>query len=290
MCPFFLFFKACFVALFVTFGIDLERHGNIFMRQHLACPNDIRTLMHKAAIRMYVSNIIQGSGFDACRLGTDLDFFGMIIKSFKGCSMLRKSLLTVTAVAAALLIQQGCTPEEQAFATGAAMGGIVGGMVMYDYPYYYDRPYYYYHGRYYYGGYYRHGCYFFRGYRYCGGHYYHDGWRYHNGRRYRARVGQYGYYPSRRVYERYHRHQGGSGTYRPNGGSGTYRPGSSGSRPSYGSGVAHSRPSSTRPTYRPSSSRPSYHPSASRPSTRPAYRSASRTARPSVRRTTATYR
>ena len=41
------------------------------------------------------------------------------------------------------LLLTGCTPQEQAFATGAAVGGIAGAaLASYEHPYYYDRPYY----------------------------------------------------------------------------------------------------------------------------------------------------
>ena len=120
-------------------------------------------------------------------------------------SNLTKRTLAAGLIAVGLLTVQGCTPEERALATGMAIGGIAGAAIASDHPRYYDRPYYYYRGRYYYGGYYRHGYYYFRGRRLRGGHYYHHGYRYYNGRRYRAVPGRYGYYPSRRYYERYRR-------------------------------------------------------------------------------------
>ena len=122
---------------------------------------------------------------------------------------------------ASVLLFNGCTPEQQALATGVAVGA-VGAAVVYSYPYYYDRPYYYYRGHYYYGGHYHHGYYYHHGHRYHGGHYYHNGYRYHNGRRYRAQVGRYGYYQNREQYRNRHRYvNGGSGGYGNR--NGTYR-------------------------------------------------------------------
>lgn len=80
-----------------------------------------------------------------------------------------KHLGTVGLISGMLFLT-ACTPEERAFATGAAVGAIV--VASYDYPRYYDRPYYYYHGRYYYGGVWRDGYYHYRGHRYHGGRYY----------------------------------------------------------------------------------------------------------------------
>ena len=124
---------------------------------------------------------------------------------------LKKMTLAGAFVSALLL--NGCTPEEQAFATGAAVGAL-GTAVVYSYPYYYDRPYYYYHGHYYYGGHYHHGYYYHHGHRYYGGHYYNNGYRYYNGRRYRAEVGRYGYYRSREEYRHYR--NGRNNRYRHN--------------------------------------------------------------------------
>jgi hypothetical protein len=116
----------------------------------------------------------------------------------------KKRMTVIGGIAAIALLMQGCTPEQQAFAAGAAMGGIAGAaLASYDHPHYYDRPYYYYEGRYYYGGYYRDGCYRYHNRCLRGGHYYRDGYRYYNGRRYRAVAGRYGYYPSRSHYERH---------------------------------------------------------------------------------------
>ena len=61
---FFYFLKAYFVALFDKFGIDLERNGNIFVPQHFAHPNDVRTLADQLRCKS-MSDIVQRSGFDA---------------------------------------------------------------------------------------------------------------------------------------------------------------------------------------------------------------------------------
>jgi len=120
--------------------------------------------------------------------------------------MLSKKMrkLTLLGLLASTPFLTACTPEEQAFVTGAAVGGVVGAVLVDDHPRYYDRPFYYYRGRYYYGGRYYRGYYYYRGHRYYGGHYYHKGYRYYNGRRYKAKVGRYGYYRNRHEYERYH--------------------------------------------------------------------------------------
>jgi len=110
--------------------------------------------------------------------------------------------ITLAGAFISALILSGCTPEEQAFAGGAAVGAI-GTAMVYSYPHYYNRPYYYYGGRYYYGGYYRNGYYYYRGHRYYGGHYYSHGYRYYNGRRYRAYPGRYGYYRNASEYRHY---------------------------------------------------------------------------------------
>ncbi len=112
--------------------------------------------------------------------------------------------LGAIGVLSSALIFSGCTPEEQAFGTGAAVGVATGVILSsYSYPHYYGYPYYYYGGRYYYGGYYRNGYYYYRGRRYYGGHYYYHGYRYYNGRRYRAQPGRYGYYRNKNEYTRY---------------------------------------------------------------------------------------
>jgi hypothetical protein len=100
----------------------------------------------------------------------------------------------------------GCTPEEQALATGLAVGAVGGAAVAsHDHHHdYYGRPYYYHHGHYYYGGRYHNGYYYHNGHRYHGGHYYNNGYRYYNGRRYRAKVGEYGYRTDQR-YRNYKR-------------------------------------------------------------------------------------
>ncbi|MDQ1325896.1 MAG: hypothetical protein QG564_1020 [Campylobacterota bacterium] len=82
--------------------------------------------------------------------------------------------LGAIGVISSMLFFSGCTPEEQAFASGAAVGAVAGTIIgSYDSPRYYDRPYYYYGGRYYYGGHYRNGYYHYKGRRLHGGHYYH---------------------------------------------------------------------------------------------------------------------
>jgi len=107
---------------------------------------------------------------------------------------MNKKIILIGLVSS-VFIFNGCTPEEQALASGLAVGTIAGAAITsYSYPVYYDQPYYYYGGRYYYGGYYRHGYYYHHGHRYYNGHYYYNGYRYHNGRRYRAVHGKYGYY------------------------------------------------------------------------------------------------
>ncbi|MFT7879797.1 MAG: hypothetical protein ABXS91_05310 [Sulfurimonas sp.] len=116
-----------------------------------------------------------------------------------------KKLGLIAALSSTMLFNTGCTPQEEAFVTGAATGVVVGSIISSDRPRYYNRPYYYYHGRYYYGGRYTNGYYYYKGRKYYGGHYYHRGYRYHNGKRYRAVRGKYGYYKSRRDYERRHR-------------------------------------------------------------------------------------
>jgi len=107
-----------------------------------------------------------------------------------------KTYLSI-GILSSILLLNGCTPEEQALATGLAVGAVGGAVIASDHHHhyhdYYDRPYYYYHGHYYYGGRYHNGYYYHKGHRYHGGHYYHNGYRYHNGRRYRAKVGEYGY-------------------------------------------------------------------------------------------------
>jgi len=137
-----------------------------------------------------------------------------------------KKYIKHAAAAGALflaLMQTGCTPEEQAFATGAAVGGVAGvALASYDHPYYYDRPYYYYRGRYYYGGHYHNGYYHYHGHRYHGGHYYYNGYRYYNGRRYRAQPGHYGYYRNASEYKRYHSRTTTTRRYYGSGSSGTY--------------------------------------------------------------------
>jgi len=111
----------------------------------------------------------------------------MLKKKFRNIGM-------IGAVASSLLFT-GCTPEEQALASGVAIGAATGmALSSYSYPYYYNRPYYYYGGRYMYGGYYRGGYYHYHGRRYRSGHYYNNGYRYYNGRRYRAQSGRHGYY------------------------------------------------------------------------------------------------
>ena len=65
----------------------------------------------------------------------------------------------VIAALSSALIFSACTPEEQAFASGAAVGGTAVALSSYNYPHYYNQPYYYHGGRYYYGGYYRNGYY-----------------------------------------------------------------------------------------------------------------------------------
>ncbi len=123
--------------------------------------------------------------------------------------------ISAIAIAATIFAINGCTPEQEAFAAGAAVGGVAGAaMASYDYPHYYDRPYYYYNGHYYYGGYYRNGCYYYRNRCYRGGHYYHNGYRYSNGRRYRAVPGRYGYYRSAHEYRHYTARPTHYGTYR----------------------------------------------------------------------------
>ena len=106
-----------------------------------------------------------------------------------------KTYLSI-GIVSSILVLNGCTPEEQALATGLAAGAVGGAVIAssYDHPRYYDRPYYYHNGHYYYGGRYHNGYYYHNGHRYHGGHYYHNGYRYHNGRRYRAKAGRYGYY------------------------------------------------------------------------------------------------
>jgi hypothetical protein len=115
-----------------------------------------------------------------------------------------KNIISIGLISSVLLLN-GCTPEEQALATGLAMGAMGGSAIATsrNVPQYYDKPFYYYHGNYYYGGRYYNGCYYHNGHRYYGGHYYKNGYRYHNGRKYRARVGQYGYYRNRNDYNRY---------------------------------------------------------------------------------------
>ena len=109
-----------------------------------------------------------------------------------------KNITLISALTSALFFT-GCTPEEQAMATGAVAGVAAAGAV-YSSPHYYNRPYYYDNGRYYYGGHYDNGFYYYHGHRLATGHYYDGGYRYYNGRRYRAVVGHYGYYQNKSQY------------------------------------------------------------------------------------------
>jgi hypothetical protein len=102
------------------------------------------------------------------------------------------------ALLSSTLFFTACTPEKQAFVSGATVGVVAASV--YSYPYYYNRPYYYHGGRYYYGGYYHGGYYHYHGHRFHSGHYYHNGYRYYNGHRYRAQVGRHGYYANRSQY------------------------------------------------------------------------------------------
>ncbi|MEA3419506.1 MAG: hypothetical protein U9Q90_08930 [Campylobacterota bacterium] len=110
--------------------------------------------------------------------------------------------LGVIAALSSLLLFTGCTPEEQALATGVAVGGTAVALSSYSYPRYYDQPYYYHNNRYYYGGYHQNGYYHHGGNRYSNGHYYNNGYRHYNGQRYRAVNGQHGHYSSRNNYQR----------------------------------------------------------------------------------------
>ena len=135
------------------------------------------------------------------------------IKRWKDFKMIRKNFKKIGmigAVASSLLFT-ACTPQEQALASGVAMGAVAGvALSSYSYPHYYNQPYYYNGGRYYYGGYYRGGYYYYRGHRYRSGHYYNNGYRYYNGRRYRANVGSHGYYTSRNQYNNRSRYRNNS--------------------------------------------------------------------------------
>jgi len=77
--------------------------------------------------------------------------------------MIKTKIKHISAVAllSSTLFFTACTPEEQAFVTGATVGVVAASV--YSYPYYYNRPYYYYGGRYYYGGYYHGGYYHYHG-------------------------------------------------------------------------------------------------------------------------------
>ena len=108
--------------------------------------------------------------------------------------------LGMIAAISSTLIFTACTPEEQAMATGVAVGAGAVALSSYNYPRYYNQPYYYHGGRYYYGGHYSGGYYHYRGQRYRGGHYYNSGYRHYNGQRYRATSGRYGHYNSRSHY------------------------------------------------------------------------------------------
>ena len=71
----------------------------------------------------------------------------MYKKRQKGVTMKMFSLkhLSVIGIVSGMLLVNGCTTEERAFVTGAAVGAIV--VASFDHPRYHDRPYYFYKER-----------------------------------------------------------------------------------------------------------------------------------------------